>query len=505
MRSKLITLRNCFNVERKFIQCVSSNRPEDRLLVVPSAFPSALQGPCGSIHLLNRIVTPFDDTMQWTITVHKQFYLNLTFLEFVFPMPYGRCDRNQGAEHLQIRHQRESMDRRLRDKVFLCGEHSPFSVIWRASSARVVYRRVLFITQIGHFRIAYQVCDQRVGIFKVQTIHHSSVLRTGDSLRFPLSKLNAFESRPKHLIYSVHLLGNRFKLLHMMFILEGTDREHISVEAFDGPGPAELHRHHVAQKVLNNEWIHFLTFQAYVQITCERYYCSGISIEYTCPSALLYAHNLTVSEEENNTNFTNLCSKGNYSYCIINIRTYTLSNIEISLQTVTFHGPDYLGGTSTTFNCLLAGVTIADGYRGNLMSRDHNDSYFKELGNISSELAIDSVFPEITTCNDTPLKYDNTAVMGFPIDKFVSFGPTLLLMVYAYEAYVDLSKSDIKVIIRPSHSAGLIVSRPSIPADGYLNIGSEDFSGSAFILRAKRQFCEGRKCPCGKVASLHPA
>ena len=148
-----------------------------------------------------------------------------------------------------------------------------------------------------------------------------------------------------------------------------------------------------------------------------------------------------------------------------------MDNVEISLQTVNFHGPDFLGEFSEPYNCLLAGVTIADKYRTTFMSND--DSQFKDLGDISRDLAADSFLPEITTCHDVPLAAGDRVVRGFPIDTFVSYGPRLILVIYAYGAYVDLNKSEFKLVARPSHSAGLIVSCPAIPTDGYLVIGTK--------------------------------
>ena len=315
VRSKLITLRNCFNVERKFIQCLTSNRPDDSRLVVPSTFPSVLQAPCGSVHLLNKIGAPFA-TRQWRITVLSQFYLNLTFLELVLPMPYNRCNHYQGSGHLQIRHQKHTT---LKDGVFLCGEHSPFSVVWKDSQARLIYRRAPSITQIGHFHIQYQVCSQWVRTLEVATIHQSSVLQGVEFLWSQLGNLHPFESGPRHMIYSAHLLGNRLMLLDMMFVLQKTDRKHFNIDAFDGPGPAELHRHQIEQQILDVKWVHFLTFQAYLQITCERYHCSSIFIKYRWPSGLRNVHNLMAPTVMREKDLARLCSKGSYWHCVFQV------------------------------------------------------------------------------------------------------------------------------------------------------------------------------------------
>ena len=488
--SKLTTLWKCFNVQRDYIQCIPSNRPEDSLLVVPSSPPSVLQTPCGSIHLLNATAIPFARS-QWTITVHNQFYLNLTFLKLILPMPYSRCDREHAFEHLQIHHQK---DVAFKGAVFLCGEHSSFSMIWRDSRAWVVYRRVPSITQMGHFRIQYQVCNQNVRTLKVATMQHSSLLQPARSFAFQLSYLRSFGSAPRHVMYSVHLLGNRLRLLDVILVLHGTTKEHFSIDAFDGPGPAELHRHRTDQQAVNAKWINFLTFQAYLQITCEKYHCSRIFVKYRWPSGLRYIHTLMVPREMNKNDFSRLCSKGSYWYCLFQVRAPIRENVEISLQELNFHGPDYLRGLNKSHNCLLAGVTIADGYRGTIMSNEHDESYFKGLGDIPRGLAVDSIFPEITTCYDVPLAHGDKVVMGFPTDTFVSFSQTLLLVIYAYGAYVDLSRSDIKMVIRPSHSAGLIVGCPTIPADGYLTVGSRDYSWNATISMTKQSIC-----PLGNV------
>ena len=50
------------------------------------------------------------------------------------------------------------------------------------------------------------------------------------------------------------------------------------------------------------------------------------------------------------------------------------------------------------------------------------------------------------------------------------------------------------MVARPSHSAGLIVSCPTIPADGYLGIGTQDFSGIVATSQVKRL-----TCPLGNI------
>ena len=484
---KLTTLLHCFKVQRKHLQCAISNQLSDNFLA-PTGTISGLQTPCGLIHLSNESEASFS-RRQWTIIVHSQLYLNLTFLELVLPMPYGRCDLSQGSEHLLIRPEINSLNLTMKDAVFLCGEHSPFSLVWTDSRALLVYRRGTSVTQVGHFRVQYQVCDQRIRIPKVHIIRQASVFQAAGKTSLQFSKLRFFESGPKHVMYTVHLLGNRLKLLDVMFIVVDTGKEHFSVDAFDGPGPAELHRHPSEHQALVTEGIHFSTFQAYLQITCEKYHCGGIFMKYEWTSTPLYRYKVMLSEDFIITfsDFAGICSQGNRWYCMFSIATHIGENVEISLQTVHFHGPDYLGGFSEPYNCLLAGVTIADEYRTTFMKNE--DSYFKDLGNIPRDLAVDSIFPEITTCYDVPLAVGDSVVWGFPIDTFVSYGPRLILVIYAYGAYVDLNKSAFKMVARPLHSAGLIVSCPTILTDGYLGIGAQGFSGRVPVSQMKPLIC----------------
>ena len=67
---KLTTLLRCFNAQWKHLQCVSSSQPSENLL----GTTSALQTPCGLIHLSSTIEASFL-RRQWTITVHSQLYL----------------------------------------------------------------------------------------------------------------------------------------------------------------------------------------------------------------------------------------------------------------------------------------------------------------------------------------------------------------------------------------------------------------------------------------------
>ena len=496
---KLTTLLHCFNAQWKHFQCIISSKPSDDFLAATSTI-SFLQTPCGLIHLSNKEGAPFR-TRQWTITVHSQLYLNLTFQELVLPMPYGRCDLHLGSEYLLIRDVFDSLDLTVKDRLFLCGEHSPFSMVWRDSRALLVYRRVPSITQIGHFRIRYQVCDHRVRTRKVNIIYHASVLQRAKSTWLKVSELPFSETGPEHVTYTIHLLGSKLKLLDMMFVLADARQEYFSIEAFDGPGQDELHRHPIEHQVLEAKWIYFSTFQGYLQITCEKYHCGGIFVKYRWPSSLPFAYDIMLAEDLiiNLNDVAGLCSQDNYWYCIFSIGTRIRDNVEISLHTVNFHGPDYLGGFSEPYNCLLAGITIADEYRTTFMSSE--DSEFKDLGDISRDLAVDSVLPEITTCYDVPLAVGDSVVWGFPIDTFVSYGPRLILVIYAYGAYIDMSTSDIKMVARPSHSAGLIVSCPTIPADGYLGIGTQDISGNVATSQMKRLTCPLQDILYVKLAS----
>ena len=489
---KLMTLLHCINAQREYLQCISSLHLSDKFLAISRTF-SGLQTPCGLIHLSNQTEASFA-TRKWTITVHSQLFLNLTFLEFVFPMPYGRCDRSLGSEYLVIKHETYSLDLSWKDAVFLCGSHSPFSMVWRGSRVQIVYRRAPSLTQIAHFRIEYQVCDQRVRTPKAHIIHSAPGLQSAKFSMLTLNKLPFFESGPKHVMYTIHLLGNRLRLLDMMFVLADTNKTYFSVDAFDGPGQDELHRRPIEHQVLDSEWIYFLTFQGYLHITCEKYHCGGIFIKYGWSFALRSARRVTLSHDSDfaTKDFTGLCSRGNHWYCVFSIAARNKRNVEISLQEVKFYGPDYLGGLNEPYNCLLAGVTIADQYRTTLMSRP--DYYFKDLGDVPRDLAFDSVLPEITTCRDVPLAIGDRVVQGFPIDTFVSYGQSLVLLIYAYGAYIDLSKSEIKLVMRPSHSAGLIVSCLSIPADGYLGSWVSEYSTKA----ANQKFSR-RKCPMRNI------
>ena len=487
---KLTTLLQCFHAQREYLQCIPSVHLSDNFFSITRT-SSNLQTLCGSIHPSNKKEVSITKR-QWTIAVYSQLHLNLTFLEFDLAMSYGKCDRFEGPELLVIRPDRNSLKLRRRDSVFLCGRHSPFSLVWRDSLALLVYRRVPSITQIGHFRIQYQVCDQKVRTPNVHTVNRVSALQNADSTRLELSKLPFYENYGhKYLTYTVHLLGNRLKLLEIMFVLVDVKKEHFSVDAFDGPGPAELHRYPTKDQVVDNKWIEFSMFQAYLQITCEKYHCGGIFIKYRWTSALPYAYKVKLGQDVSitvNNELTRICSRDNHWYCMFSIDAHSRENVEISLQKVNFHGgPDYLGGLSKPYNCLLAGVTIADGHRTTFMSSD--ESYIKNLGGIPRDLAVNSILPEITTCHDVPLAVGGRVARGFPIDTFVSYGSTMLLVIYAYGAYVDLSKSDIKIVARPSYSAGLIVSCPSLPADGFLEIGTPHISAHAVLSHVKPSDC----------------
>ena len=196
----------------------------------------------------------------------------------------------------------------------MCGEHSPFSLVWTESRALLVYRRVPSITQIGHFHIQYQVCDQRVRTRKVHIIYQASVFQKPGSSELKLSNVPSFERyEPRRVIYTVYLLGSRFKVLMMRFVLVNTSKEHFRVDAFDGPGPAELHRHSIKHQVLDTEWIQFSMFQAYLQITCEKYHCGGIVIEYGWTSTLPHAYHVELSGGSTTTlnDFARFCLQGN--------------------------------------------------------------------------------------------------------------------------------------------------------------------------------------------------
>ena len=134
----------CETAQRRYLQCIDKWEAAFNL----QQWPSINSKPCGYI---SRSENQAQLTV-WIIHTHVLLNLNLTFLEFSLPMPYGQCD-SWGAPEYLLLESKHNMDQ----KMYLCGRRSPFSLIWYDSELTVIHQAS--VHNLGFFLLHYQDCS----------------------------------------------------------------------------------------------------------------------------------------------------------------------------------------------------------------------------------------------------------------------------------------------------------------------------------------------------------
>lgn len=466
---------NCTNLQRHYLNCLPQG------LERPTV--NNVKTPCGWINSTeNR-----NSHSQWTITVHHTFLLLLTFKELKLPMPFGRCDKLQSMEILVLAYHEKNYSHIIPSpSIHYCGKRSPFTLIWKNSSMVLNYLHLPLVSVLpnggivvtehrtGQFILHYQVCEKMLEKVITQLITHSTW--TNRTAEFILTIGLHFSRSLARQKYSVHLLGQRLRVLDLGFTYDTISNRHLAIEVFEGPRPSEIYRHSYQDYLLSNEMIYFVGFQGVVEVVCFQHQCSGIHLIYIWSLAIDFAGFRRVNQGILIEHPSPFC-KTKWSqlvYCAYTIVGHNYNNIRISFDDISFRGPDYLGELSEEHQCTLAGVAVADGLRFMIL-RDIGDSLpFVTDGNTSREFVVDAIFPEVTSCYKTLQRAEGRRgklSKAFPIDHFVSTSQTLSLVVYAYEAYLE--EFSLRLTITASRCVGAMIGCYQIPSNAFAQIADK--------------------------------
>ena len=428
--------------------------------------------PCGVISSLQRV------TAYWKITVMHAFYIELNFEEFNLSMPHGSCNGLEGSEVLMLGSSTNYSD----SDMFFCGRRTPFTLKWRDRTVLLFHMRESYLSLIGTFLCQYNVFERNRTQPLINVIEHRNLTEGETGVSIQLSKLHPSIINPKYSQYDLHIIGDRIKLLSLWY-MEYYD-PYLHIDAYDGPGPLSAHRHiyypvHYDGLLFWN----FLTFQAYVRITCEVSLCAHLQLLYDFITVISdWISNWEVDIPLSILYPSNHCGTDKFGrsllYCAYNITVPPDNRVEIALEEVTFDGPDYVGNHPEKDRCLLAGVTIVDSHRLRFFQRDEYS--LKDAGNIPHRLVADTILPELTTCYKVHLKTSEEHSQSLPMKTFTSTTSGCIILIYAY---ANLQNTKVHLCIKPSQCYGVHVGCPILTDDGFVEIAP---SGAAYTIADMR-------------------
>ena len=456
-------LLSCVKQQQHYLGC----EPYSDVTVQHQHQPETL--PCGWIkHDIAR--------SKWELRVHRYLNIYLTFHHFVFPMPHGICELQQASEFMYI-WSKEEANIATDTHTMICGNRSSFSLIRSPHLQFYHISRNDLGSSSAFFLIHYQVCDRKSRIPEVHVTSHHEI--EVDSLIFPL------QFNPRYLVpltiekamYSFHVIGDRFRILDVVVYDAVEDDHQFEIDAFDGPGPAAIHRYNSGSEEWNGVlFFPFLTFQGYVQITCHIRDCLRFRVEYTLSSALPQADAVFLQEGRSSfkLNYPSEWCHSNDNqalvYCLLLIRpTNAHDNLYLSLEDLIIPGPDYVASHPGEHHCLQGGLSIAD--RGRMDLFIDTDSLFLHSDGITRRLVADSTFPEMTSCYKLLYATPAGAIYNeFPQKTFTSTTGALLFLIYAFGGYTDLSKMRIRLTVTTTSCYGVNVGCPVLYSSGILEI-----------------------------------
>lgn len=446
--------------------------------------------PCGFISHPYESEQHPAQKMEWEISVHDHFHLNLTFFKFNLSMAHPECRLFQSLEIVLIRNMSKSDP-----GAGICGHRSPFTLIWTSNRVVIAYRAVPGLTvHGGSFQLQYEVCMPGIEIRHTNIIPNKFMMKTTTESHLSLDR-SANRVKVGGLAfykYDIHLLGSRMRVLdlHLETMLNSNE---CNLDVYEGPGSAAVHRHPDTDYLLDGEWIYFVTFQAYIQVECSAMEHKFLKFNYIWELASDFATVLEMESELNIPLETPLCSSAylnNLIYCIYRIQMkHQEQHIQVDFDAIFFDGPHFLGDAAQPHRCFLAGVSVIDGFRVQLNLLQ--DTFMRGFRGPSKEAVIDSVLPELTTCYDVPFKVSKTPMSHKQPLQFVSVSGVIILVIYAYGAYINLDTSYVSLRGSPTSCAGLTLGCYTIPLSGYLYIARSDYFLADTKLKAKEHVCKG--------------
>ena len=425
------------------------------------------------------------------------FYLNLTFQDFNFPMPPGKCSLYETTELLIFAHVHQTVK-------MLCGKRSLFYLLWDSHFLRMAYMKKKGMLGTAHFLVHYQLCEEAsmqpsTHVISNRTLYMTSGIFSVDFMEKHFLPLNDNWKK-----YSMHIIGDKFQVVSVAIGGPDVDNTKWNIEAYEGPHSADGNKFPYDPFL----WKHmllfsFVTFQCYVDIVCRASNCPDLVSHYILESdpqhssqlvlyadkSFLFQYPSTMCNSPKSYMYESVPKKSSVVYCPFLITTSDPAyKIQVSLEDVTFAGPDYLSNTNEEHTCLLAGVTLLDAHRLLL----YNDDIYKDSRMIPSRVVADSVLPEITTCYKTAMaSEDGDETYELPLKKFPAITQNVFILLYAYGSFIDLGKSSVVLNVTTTTCIGLFVGCPVLYSDGFLEISEVGpFLSSGFMKGSKSTQCE---------------
>lgn len=481
MSSLLFARMKCMSVQRINLKCLQERS---------SWQPRVYKQPCGWID--SRQNTSMEN---WIIKVNRHFSLRLYFRQFNLPMPLGWCHRFQSSESLLFCTPVEKSNIRPEDECspILCGKRSPFTLTWRSNTLGIHYLKLQEPPRMGHFLLHYQVQERREDNQTTKIVSQTTLVQ---NITFRMNLGSSFSFRHPQLrqLYSLHLLGQRINVLDLSLRLKESSNINVQLGVFEGPGAAEIHRHPDQEVLLEGKVIYFVTFQGFVQITCTLTECKKISLQYVWVGVFHFSPRFELAGYDTELQLKHdpqQCSSvyTDIWYCAFATRSNSEKNLRVFFNYITFDGPHFLGLMSEKYDCLMAGVTVAD-----IMREQYLSGMMKlpitSIGGISEEFVIDTSLQELTTCSKLMYEKLGQNTYEFPMDTYVSVSDMVILVFYAYGAYINLSTSNVLLTITETPCDGVTIGCPQIPGDGYAEIGSKLIFSQKSRLILKRNMCD---------------
>lgn len=451
MRSLFGAMLDCIYLQALYLQCT---------LIDPTRNMPAgnFTTPCGWI--VWSAITSLNH--KWYIKVHPLVYLALTFHRFELPMPYGRCDFLQGLEHVIVSYiDRHSANGKSEERAtYFCGTRSQFTSIWRTNELLVTYSSITGL--ISKFMLHYDVCKERFTDVTTEIITTSSVVNSFTEFTVDLKHFAALEMTQGKKKYFLYLMGARLEVLDLGLAVNSVSKVELEIHVFEGLEAYLSYEHPHTKLLLQDEWIYFVAFQGFVNIQCRQSQCGDISLHYAW-QLVNFRHMIIVNPLSMKSPFS-FCQRYYHSlmHCAFAISSQESNNVRLTHQKMIFEGPDYLGNLPEEHRCTLAGATIADSLRLNVL-KGEEVIHLQTDGAISRDFVVDAIFPEITMCF-------NSESDGVRKRTFVSTGEAILIVLYAWEAYVDLTKY-MKLTFESTPCVGITLGCYDIPGNGHAQIG----------------------------------
>lgn len=465
---------NCFGRQVKYLQCGALTAESGTTELLEGMRKSTMHTPCGrgmlapQAHHGRRFV-------EFVIKVHDYFQINATFVQFNLPMPHGQCELLETSESVELRAPEQR-------SIAFCGQRPPFSVRWKSHVLYLMYQSIQGYPTTGRFELTYQVCEPSASPFeeiKVLTSGTTAHLFFNTTTVVSLKGIGHRAISKSTARYSFHIIAQRVHALDVAIRKPFTYRGPLEVRAFEGPSPAEILRHPMDQILLEEEWIFFYTFQAYLQLDCNTQ-CSKLLVGYAFQIATHTAVNVNLTSDTLWLQYPSPgCRQdgfdermGSLILCVYSIGTNDVDRtVKVSFDEIALSGPDYLGDESGEHTCLLGGVTVMDKVRLSLLLQP--EKHAEIHGQRLEDHVIDNIFPEITVCHQVPFLEGNGEDISYelPLKTFTSMTSDLFVIMYAYGHHIDLNRTRLAISVSSSFDVGVQIGCPVIEEDGYLSIG----------------------------------